>query len=395
MGRQLKFQNFVEDGINKIIFYCEEFKSLFRCNRYGEMAELLYTVSVEGASPLYGRIYRYKDKIICVPQCADDILIYDLNTMEARFVKIEIDTWGNHHAEERGKFLSGVLYGKHLFLIGHWSTCVLKFDVEMERIVGSANLSEALGIPIDKRSICFKNAVLYHGKIMIPAYGTNRIFMIEPETMQYQKKDIPYNEGGFSDIAVTSKGIWLSPKRQGRLLRLDESMNVADAVENFPREFKWEENANFSGVVEWKGSLYAIPYKASHITQIIQDDNQNELRIEKEINSYYALLGTEKEIMKYEFAQKSNDELFIFCNESREMIVKNKRAGYRTYRYLLPEKWETECLFREAEKGEVIERQGDLKLFLSGLQTYKIQAGQEKTDDIGKKIYRYIVDESK
>lgn len=387
MSRRLKFQNFIEDGENKIIFYCEEYKSLFRSDRCGGTAELLYKIPIEGNS-LYGKIYRYKDKVLCVPQCAADILIYNLNTKEEKFVRIEMDTWGNRHAEERGRFLSGILYGKYLFLIGYWSTWVLRLDIELEKITGCVNLSEALSIPVCNRTVCFKNAVLYHGKIMMPAYGANLIFMIDPESMEYWKKEIPDNKGGFSDIAVTSQGIFLSPKLEGKFLRLDDSMNIVKAIEDLPMDFKWGENANFTGLIEWKDSLYAVPYKASHIIEITQNGKQNKAIIEKEINRYFALLGTEREIMKYEFVQISNDELFIYCNESREVIVKRNREGFRTCSYFLPKELETEILLHGATNGGISEKQGELELFISGMQCYKENTDRlGKTDDIGKQIY--------
>lgn len=391
INKRLKFQNFVEDVGNAIVFYSEQYCSLFRCHRYGGVAELLYTIPIKESTRLYGKVYRYKEKIICIPQCAENILIYELNSREVRFIDLGVYNWGNHYAEEGGKFLSGVIYEKYLFMIGYWSTCILKFDIEQEEIVNYINLSEDLNISIDKRRVCFKNVVLYRGNIILPAYGSNQLFIINPNTMNYQNLDISNNKGGFSDIAVASNDIWLAPKCQEAFLRLGDSMNVVEVIENFPSDYRRKERANISGLIEWKDSIYAMPYMANKILEITRGDECSNVRIEGEMNDYYTSLGTEKELMKFGFVQISNRELFVYCNETNEILVKRDKSKMEICRYLLSQKDGERWLLKKAGSTDIIiETEGDLQLLISGLKDYKVSDGQEIIDEAGHYIYDKI-----
>ena len=201
-NRCLAFYNFAEEQ-RKIWFWDVRFNALFQGTIDGGVAEPLWgNMNDEtGMDSLYSKVMKCGHKIIGIPMCTDNILIYDISTKEAKLISVAIQDWGNKHTLKRGRFWDGVVYGDYLFMIGFWSAKVLKFDIVNEKIVDVIDLYEELKIPFEERTLSFKNALAIDGKIWIPSYVKNYIFALDPNNMKYTKIEMKKKGNGFSDIS--------------------------------------------------------------------------------------------------------------------------------------------------------------------------------------------------
>ena len=96
---------------NEWYFYSFKANALFKMDKEKKTVELVVRFLNEKnlACPLYGKIYRYGNKIYLLPWHENAIAIYDLETMEKRDVSIPQDI----HSQGM-KFFNGIVYGEKL-----------------------------------------------------------------------------------------------------------------------------------------------------------------------------------------------------------------------------------------------------------------------------------------
>lgn len=385
-NRCLVFNNFVEEH-GKIWFWATNYNTLFQSSIDGGIAARLWGEhDDEAVGPSYSKVVKCGHKIIGIPMCTDHILVYDINTEEARLISIPIQDWGNMHTLERGRFWDGVVWDNYVFMIGYWSAKVLKFDVTNESIVDMLDLYEELDIPLERRALSFKNALVIDNKILIPNYVINCIFVLDPNNMQYEKIVVEKIGNGFSDIAYDGEDIWLSPRERGQLVRWNVQEEKISLYDNYPAEFHMEDQANIAGTGCCNGKVYVFPYKADKVFTIKKDGNDIEMYTESVFNHYYEKLCTHNEVMKYLFVQSIGNQLYSFCTENKRVLSYNTENGLLTeLKFVIAD--EDYLRFNLRNWGIVEEEHGSLNLFI------KILADNAQWNHVNKEGIKHNIGE--
>lgn len=386
-NRCLVFNNFAEEH-GKIWFWATNYNALFQGSIDGGIALGLWGENdKEAAGSLYSKVVKYGHKIVGIPMCTDNILVYDINTEEARFISIPEQDWGNMKALERGRFWDGVVWENYIYMIGYYSAKVLKFDVVNESIVDVIDLYEGLDIPLkEKRRLSFKNALVVDNKILIPGYVINCIFVLRPNNMQYEKIVVEKIGNGFSDITYDGEDIWLSPRERGQLVKWNMQKNEISLHDNYPAEFHMEDQANISGMEFCNGKVYVFPYKADKAFTIKKAGNDIEMYTEGAFNHYYEDLCTHNEVMKYLFVQSIGNQLYSFCTESRRVLSYNTENGLLSeLKFVISD--EDHLHFDMSNCGIVYEDHGSLSQFI------KILADNVQWNHVNKESIQHNIGE--
>lgn len=388
--KSLVFNNFIEED-GKIWFWATNYNALFQCSITGGIAKNVWGLAVceDAAGSLYSKIVKFDNKIIGIPMLSDKILVYDTSTGDARMIPIPAQDWGNPYTLERGRFWDGVVYDKYVFMIGFWSTKILKFDVVNEVVVDVLDLYDEMDIPLIKRYLSFKNAVLVNSRILIPAYTRNYVFILNPMNMQYEKLVIEKCGNGFSGIAYDGEDIWLSPRERGQFVQWRIQQNTVILHDNYPTEFKLKESANISCIEYCNGKIYELPYMANKVISLKKTVGKVIMQTEDAFNSYYEGLGTHNEITKYLFVQRVGMRLYSYCTESRRVLTFDTESGLLSeLRFQISEE---DYLFFIMRRWGITEEHGNLSLFIESLYDYIKQSSKvTEKSSTGEVIYNKI-----
>lgn len=319
--RRIIFRNFIEiDG--NIWFWGANYHALFYCPMDGGTAVKAYGVKRQSYTkePLYGEVVRYNEKVIGVPFFANDIMIYNIHTKQANFVKIPIQNWENQLAETVGKFRDIAVYGKYLYLVGLCSSKVFKFDMEDEKIIDSVDLYQNMNIPFESRGVCFKWVLLYQNRLIIPSRAFNQIFVLNADDMSFGRYCIERQGVGFAAIAEGEENIWLAPYTKGEFVKISKRDGKYELVNHYPKDYNLTDSAGISCMAYCNGKIWVMPHKANKIISIRVEGKKSDIQIE-DFSPYYVKADIHNEIVKYLFVQQKETILYCFCMESKTLLA--------------------------------------------------------------------------
>ena len=318
MKRRLTYNNLVTDG-NKVWLWDIYFNALFCCNKGESIAERLtpFCNNKNNLGMQYSKILKYKKNIIAVPALADNILLYDTETRETRYIAFEADKISAKY----GKFWDVIGVGKFAFLIGYYSSCVLKFNMETGRVEKCVQLCSQE----NSGSVLFKFGFLEEDVILIPSCTDRVVYELNIYSMEYKKNVLDNSANGFNAICKAADDYWLLPRYDGPVVKWNRRKGT---IQYYPVEVK---DFDFSlspglGFLQYDGScLWAFPLKANKIIKI--DINLGYMEEEKDINSYFEYLDMPGDIQKYSYVKIQKDMLYVHTWVSRELICYNTSSG--------------------------------------------------------------------
>lgn len=348
---KLYFDNCADYDSATIVFYDASHDSIFRAHKKGGFAKRITTCSDGGTSDgaLYSSIHVIDNKLILLPRLADSIFVYNILLDKKSEIKLNIEDWGNNFAQERGKLLTGITVNNYLFAIGEWSTIILKINMDDEIIESSINLSDLLDVPREKRSVCFRAAIQFDNKIMLPAYGSNQVFIISPKDLSVSVKTIEGMSGGISSIVKTDRNhIAVSSKLTGRIVVVDDMFNVVAEFSDYPIGFHTNTKTNnIAKLINYNNGILAVPYFANEFLYI---DKNRLITDDIAINNYVDKFKDDNGV-KIPFVHEYNDGFLAFVNPSREYIWVDNNMNIMPCGY----QWFDEDIFHESKEMTVLD----------------------------------------
>lgn len=257
--------------------------TLWKMDKLMESREILIDYVQRGVELgcLYSKVVFENGRLYGVPQDANDVFIYDMDTQKTSLVKIPF-----HFCEpSSGMFWDGVIIDSSLYIIGYNSPYILEFDINKCKFVSFIKIEN---VKNKTGNIFFKWTITLDDNIYIPCCGEGKIVVFNVNTKNYQiiKCNI-YGEGFLGIMAFNNK-IWLTPKHVGPLICLDMSSKnfcVENALDNggFFSDTKYEQ---YGYIIERNSDIYLFPLKANKILKIdkeksvIADTKLKELNID-------------------------------------------------------------------------------------------------------------------
>lgn len=205
--RELLYLNCVSKD-EKQWFWSYNFNALFERSLINEEIHMIIMGEKKEESD-YSKVVNYQNKLILIPHSAENILIYDIDTGESRYIEIEMKKMMGEDIPVN-KYLGYIIKDKWLFLTGGKTAHVLKFDMDEERVVGCIDLLANVSHKVSEMGY-LREGIVWENKIVIPAWFDNIVFEVDIEELSVTMRRIEKNGCGFSTIHYEGDEIWLFP----------------------------------------------------------------------------------------------------------------------------------------------------------------------------------------
>lgn len=329
LNQKVLFENFVET-YDYIWFWCARYDALFRCRKNEILAERiaipLNKNNGEFSCTSYSKIFLYQNKIVCTPRMANEILVYDIQKQESRYIDIGVDAW-SESALKYGKFYEAVVKEKYVYFIGCWSPFLLKFNMEEECVEEIINLYEKFPESQNKNNHYFLSCAFLGDILLIPACEHNMVFEVNVSQMKYCINKIEKVKKGFSSICINNDDVWLAPRWSQPIVCWDYKTKDVKCFNEYPENFNISSNLGLGYITKVKNTILLFPALANR-TLLLHLKN-GKMDFEKNLNDYYdtSLDGKEYIGQKYIFIENKNNIIYIFSRFNRELITYSLEKG--------------------------------------------------------------------
>lgn len=252
-GQKIKFTDIVIDDDCRWgwDFVCD---ALYRWDNYSRKMSRVGNFNGKINQISYYRLLSYNNKLIGVPCLSDEIMIYDKEKDEFRYVEVGISEL---HSEvyKSNKFMEGIIEGSYVYFSGY-SSYVLKMNLDTEKIEGYVDLYE--NIPGVSKTICTQGAILLQGKMYILSCDYNYIFEVEPETLTYTKIEIPDITGGFYAGCRVGSDIWIVLQEKSEIIKWTPKQQKVEKKEICLKNYTFLKYSKVGLIIHWDDMLWIV-----------------------------------------------------------------------------------------------------------------------------------------
>lgn len=268
-------------------------------------------------TPLYSRVVKFGNKIFCIPHRVNNIAIYDLENKEYRKIDIKGDTrWKERQYDI--SFYAVETYQHWMFLIGYRCSTVIKVDMDKEQIVDHVELYR--GIEKNTNTLYFsKQTVIVDGKLYIPALEDNWIFVVDIETMKYERQIINGVATGFSGICYDGEVFWIALKKGELLIQWNQKDNSSKSLSLHLEGRELNANIEFSELIMNGDTLWLFPFHSNDVVLFKADTG--EVEPAEEINrvcDFRSICGGN---IRFPIVKKRNEGIMAFTQYGNRMLT--------------------------------------------------------------------------
>lgn len=286
----------IEDAVlldNKLWFVLRDYKSLAvmdirtkETKSYEIPSNGLYTqIKAFGSIALVGR------KIYLIPHLDKVLLQFDVDSEE--FVEIGMDS--SIIQNKDGLFMGVGIYQNYLFIMGADVPTIIRVNTlnnNVDYITDWCQMVEPL--IFDSKDAYFrKQTVIIGDKLYVPFCNANAVLEIDCNSMQSVIHSMGEEKQGYSGICFDGEAIWLSPRRNGHLIKWHLNSNQIDSMQI--SGLKALGNVlTYTGIIFYDKKILLLPMMRRQ-TLCIEQENVAELSGE-----YLFVQQNEKHLIFYE-----------------------------------------------------------------------------------------------
>lgn len=265
---------------------------------------------------VYREIVKYNDMLIFVPNSANDICIYDIETELIR--KIPVPNISIPY-KYMCKFSNAFCTDKHIFLIPHCYPAVLVIDAEIWQIVICKTLYT--GDKLIESELFSGSYILREDKCYIPSAQFNEVVEMDIKTCTVKRHSLGKEIAWYGSISYYDGSIWLTGKKS-TITKWDIVHDLVEELD-YPKCFIKQENSYpFLDTFYWMNKVILIPKKANMYIIIDMETKKIEGFQRKQEYLCFSLIYSENNQYKllYDVAQT---KLFLM-NEEKEEVAQMK-----------------------------------------------------------------------
>ncbi len=264
----LSFENFIcyDDKLwftdietNEFYYYdLKEKETVFIC----EIAEELGY-----KQRLFGSIIQYDNSMYLIPFEAEYMYKVDLHTRTYKQIDIV-----DHKNERKGdvhylKFLSAHICENKIYMIPVAYPAIVEFDCVTEEVAyydGWVKFIDKYYLFDD--AAFFRKSLLLDKKIYAPLCAGNAVMVFNIESKQSVFKVIGSKKCSFSGICQMGDNFWLSPRRNGPIVKWNEKSNISEEYSSSVCEEK--RGIGFSDIFCFDNKLLIVPIMGKTLYEI-------------------------------------------------------------------------------------------------------------------------------
>lgn len=205
----------------------------------------------------YGKVIQKDSKFVLIPEQANHIVVFDMNSKRAKYTKVDVERCGTGAG-----FIDGVLIDDDIYLIPSSYDRVVCFNVTKGKITKkSPLLSETLHLPGEQQAYAFGGVARVRRSIYFTTIFTNNIveYNTEMNTITAIKRNRKGDGGG---IFIDETSAYLIHRGEQSIDIYDRKAKQMRESHNFPPDFKsgaW----NFSQGIVYNKKLFLLPREAN------------------------------------------------------------------------------------------------------------------------------------
>lgn len=263
---------------------------------------------------LFINILYASGKVILVPFCSEELVIYDVEGKQLRRYPLE---------NKDDYFFVSAIKDEKVFMLGTYSYKIMELNLKDETIHYSNSLENVFGKLTGKESVghmFFGNSGVLLGKYWYITHSiTNNVIKIDLETYDIELFQIAKLGTGIRSICYHDDYFWLTDWNNLVIYKWNEKQGIV-AVYKCP--YCMSEEYHSSAII-WDSSLWVFPTIGGHIFKLNTDRNEwEEVTFDKERLSVKNYDGHE-----YPFALVRGTKLYTFSGYSLCLIMYNFTTG--------------------------------------------------------------------
>lgn len=289
---------------------------------------------------LYGKIYAYKDKIIGVPNFAEQILIYKGRD---KVSYIDLPDELKRFKVKYGYFWNAELESNILYIIGYCIPFIVVVDLEKEDIISVIDLSAYY---LEERIQYYSESTIYNNYIIIPEFEDNAVIIFDKISLQSKRIIIKNTGKGFSALVKDNQYIWLFPSHAGEIVKWNFDTNEVMLYEKYPKKVNLKQNdLSFGHAIDIGNEILVFPYNLKTVVSISKRNGKMKslISFEKCFNNenfgiayveknddIVTCISYSKEVIQYDIKE---DEIVKYCLEVslkdyEKYLLKMLKKGY-------------------------------------------------------------------
>lgn len=329
----------VEEQMGFAVSY--DFNALFKVNLDSGCCDYITIIPDEDLEGK--RLYTYavyiNDKVYFVPYSANEIAVYNVKINQIYKLELEEkDSVQYNSYKKNAKFSCAFLNNKYIYMLPATYPAIIKINVETDEIV---YYSDWVGT---QEYLFRKSFVLSDDKIFVSSSINNNILEFDLKADQGVWHHIGHKNRGSWGIVKYQDNIWLSPQKQGPIIKWNPITGEYMEYTDFPFDFIGRDFM-FTQIFENNGNLYLIPAYANMGIEISKYGDM------KEWNEIYL---NENHVTRYMFELSAKIYLWISeKNEERRICINKINNSIEEYSfYCFPEKYHHDY-YKECVKQKV------------------------------------------
>ena len=316
--------------VNKKLAYAASgsFNALFKVDLETGKSCYLQQFDAEkmDAKRLYTNAIYVNNKVYFVPAAAEKIAVLDVKTNVISYIDInEVDENRAPNYRNDSKFNSGVLYDGWIYMISCTYPAIVRVNIDNHTV-------EYFEQWIDGQRFLFRRAPFVEGKYFyIPSVINNLVLEFDMDCCEGKLYRVGKNNGGCWSICKVKDDFWLSPKKNGPIIKWNPNTKCVQELGNYPSGFDGKDFC-FTKIYNSVGCVRLLPMYAN-------------MGIEVDVNT-----GIMKRCLS--IAEDNTEIYFMFelDNFYYVRVVKKKKSRYMRINL---ETWECEDFaFEFAKRSE-------------------------------------------
>lgn len=272
---RLACYDMVSDDEN-IYCYDNEKNVLYKIDKRTKECQILLELNKD-LSNSYSSIQKNGNKIILIPWCAKDIVIYDLMAEKSKKIYL-------NESDIKYKFWDAFSYGENVFLLGYFYPAIIKINMVSLEMVYLTDWKKI----IESRKSGRVDGFFIHGEVVnndawISCGVTNLMIKLDLKEMIFQYYEILLLEGGCGAFTYDGEAFWIGERgnRFENLIYWNPNKNKTESIkllENSNR--KW---CPIHSIVSYQNTIIVFPFANSCIYEV---EKKSRKVFKSSINTY-------------------------------------------------------------------------------------------------------------
>lgn len=219
---------------------------------------------------LVGSIIKYNQQLILTPMGNDNILVYDLISLEFESFKLVAPrTLNNLFYNSDSKVFASVRFKDSIFMVGRFYPAIIQFNMKDKSIKYHTKWTEGVdGLIVDSKGyLCRQDICVRQGSLFIALGCTNAVLEFNINNQEHIIHRIGEKSDTFSGIVSSGENFFLIPRQNGAVIEWNKERGSVHYYQECPDGFEWSKLKFMQGFL-WENDIWIIPAYANMILKI-------------------------------------------------------------------------------------------------------------------------------